>query len=115
MISNYRLFATMQKSPVQGRLMCIENFKKTNDEFIAFLSSSAILDYENTLAEMVSQNLSMVSPKLITNQNQPKMKMDCSSGWNQTISGMERFPNIEVEGHYKENFRFKVICSHKIR
>ena len=88
---------------------CIQKFKESSGNFLLFLSSVVVLEETQTLRALMSQNLNIVAPKLVTNHYPAKIERYCDMGWGRYNQELVNFP---VKGTLKnidgKDYRYKV-------
>ena len=82
----------MTSSIAISKLQCLEKFQKDNEtEYLTFISSKAILEDPTTISTLVSQNFSVLTAKLSTNEAPSLIEYNCQFGWNRSIKDLTPF------------------------
>ena len=71
-------------------------------DFLLLLDPDTILEDSNTIVKTVIQDLSVLSPMLLTNLDLAKKRQKCDFGWNRLIDDKVTFPDEDNRGLLKE-------------
>ena len=73
---------------------CVQNFLASGSyDSLLLLDPDTILEDSNTIVKTVIQDLSVLSPMLLTNLDLAKKRQKCDFGWNRLIDDKVTFPD----------------------
>mgnify|MGYP001280855600 FL=1 len=73
---------------------CVQNFLASGSyDSLLLLDPDTILEDFNTIAKTVIQDLSVLSPMLLTNMDLAKKRQKCDFGWNRLSDDKVTFPD----------------------
>ena len=84
---------------------------------LLFLDPDTILEDSNTIAKTVIQDLSVLSPMLLTNTDLAKKRQKCDYGWDRVSDDKVTFPDEDNRKLLKEprtfvsNYNFLQFCN----